>query len=444
MNIKKITNIVNGDLIKSTKKKIKKIRINSQEVKSGDVFIAITGKNKDGHDYIKEAIKKKASTIILSKRDESIEKENINIILVTSTIEALKLLAQENLNTYQTPVIAITGSLGKTTTKNLIYNILGEKYNVLKSKKSYNNIIGVSLTLLEIEKEHEIVILEMGMNNTGEISELSKLCNPFVSVITNISASHIGNLGSLKNILKAKMEIIEGMEDGILVVNGLDKRLKKIKCKNVDVIKTGINNIKCDNADLYFDMTILTLIINDKLHYLKYYIPGKYIIPNILLAIEIGLLFDVEINQIFDMLENYKSVDSRLDYTELNKNNTLLDDSYNASYKSIMNLLSVLKLIDKEIIFILGEIHELGDYSSKIHKKIVKKVNKNKNINLITVGKVYEKYNLNNFSDINELLDSDILDNIENKFIVLKGSRKSQIDIIGDKLKLVYKNSNHS
>jgi len=224
MNVQMINKIVNGNINIDYDFKINKIKTNSKEVEEGDLFIAI---NK-GNDYIDEAINNKASCIII-EQDKIVD---IPTIKVESTINALGLIANYIRRQYDIPLIAITGSNGKTTTKDLISLILSSKYNILKSEKNQNNHIGLPQTLLKLNNKYDVVVLELGMNHLNEISYLSKICLPNYGIITNIGTAHIGNLGSKKNILKAKKEILDGL-NGYLLTNNNDRYLRKIKYKNI-------------------------------------------------------------------------------------------------------------------------------------------------------------------------------------------------------------------
>ena len=206
MKVEEMHTLLHSTLIQGTIKdrKVSNISIDTRTMKKGDAFICLIGKRLDGHQYIKEAIKKKASVIIVSKIVPMITE--IPILLVDNTDEALQTIARYHKEKYEPSVIAITGSVGKTTTKELVAHFLEKKYSVLKSEGNFNNHIGVPMTMLKLNKNHEILVLEMGMNHPGEIARLSMLAHPNVALITNIGTSHIGYLKSRKNILKAKME----------------------------------------------------------------------------------------------------------------------------------------------------------------------------------------------------------------------------------------------
>ena len=271
---------------------INNIKTNSKEVGPNDLFLAI---NK-GHLYIEEAINNGAVAVI----SENGKHYDVLTVHVDSTKEALKKIASYLRSLYKIPLIAITGSTGKTTTKDLISLILSKKYNVLKSEKNNNNDIGLPLTLLNLNEKYDVIVTEMGMNHFGEIKELSNIAKPDYAVITNIGSAHIGNLGSRKNILKAKLEILDGMNNGLLLLNKKDKYLKKIKYKNkiyVDSKKLKVKRIKCLSDCIKFRI--------NKTEF-KFNTPFKHILPDLFLAIQIGMIFGVDLNLISSALCEYK------------------------------------------------------------------------------------------------------------------------------------------
>jgi len=431
MDLDTLLKVVNGTLLKDgIKKKIKNIKIDSRKVKKNDLFIALIGNNFDGHEFIEEVLKKKPSCIIVCRKIDV--ETSVPIILVEDTYESLIKLGAFFRSKYHIPVIAVTGSYGKTTTKEIISDILTQKYKVLKSEKNYNNHIGLPLTLFKLNEKHDICILEMGMNHLGEISKLSKMVKPNIGVITNVGTAHIGNLGSQKNILKAKMEIIDGMNNGLLIVNGKNKYLKKIKYKNL--IKTGIK-LKPYNI-IVDDKVSFKLVINNEVHKFSYNSTNKDLITNFLIAIQIGLIFKVDIEDIKKALLNYKMPKERMNIY-FKSNTKIIDDCYNASFESVISAIDVLDKEKREKILVLGDILELGKYSKRIHKKIGKYLKKKKNIEVLLVGKEV-KYIKNNqfkcFDNNNEVLDYLNKINLDNKTILFKGSRKMQLEKIIEKL----------
>lgn len=424
MNIKQLVDIMNGELIKKSKiDGFNKIRIDTKKVQKNDAFIAIPRKVKNDHDYIEEAIKNKASLIIVDK-DVKI-KQKINVIKVENTLEALYSLARYKRRLFNIPLIAITGSVGKTSTKEIISDILETKYKVLKSKGNDNNHIGLSMILLDLDETYDMIVVELGMNHLNEISKLSKICEPDIALITNIGTSHIGNLGSRQNILKAKLEIIEGMKEGFLFVNGDDKLLKNVDIPNyIRIIKIK-NRYQYRNGKLKYILKKYKYDIN---------IPNKYLINNTLLAIEIGLMFDIDIETIIKKINSYKY--SKQEEISLNHGITLIGDSYNSSYESLMMSLENLKKIKDKKIIILGDILELGNCDVKIHKKIARKIKKYKFEQLLLVGKsVYEIYLKNKkrsiyFKNSKELIKYLKNQKYENKTIFLKASHDMHLEEI--------------
>lgn len=448
MKIADLINITEGMLINKgdIETRIKDIVIDSRKVTEGDLFIALKGQKYDGHDFIDEVITKNVSGIIVDKEID-IPIDDIPIIKVNNTYDSLIKIASYIRNKYDIPLIAITGSVGKTTTKELIYNILSTKYNVLKSINNNNNHIGLPLTLFNLKKEHEIIVTELGMNHFGELKKLSNICKPNVAVITNIGTAHIGNLGSKRNIFKAKMEILDGMDEGNIVINGDDKYLNKLDrkkyTKKFKIYKCGYNdknhlyafNIKCD-----FEKTTFNIKVLDEVHKVTFNVPGKHLIPNILLAIQVGLLYGINIKHIIKAISEYKTLDKRMDIIKLKKNNTLIADCYNSSYESLIGVLELIKNVQTNKLIILGDILELGKYSKKIHLKIGKYLKKMNNTMTLLVGKEMKviKGATKHFDD-NESLIKYLEDlNFYNSIILIKGSRKLHLEEIKEYLEERY------
>ena len=426
MNSDVLLNIIDGSYLnKGTKRKINDIKIDSRKINKNDAFIALKGSNFDGHDYIKDAIKRKASVIVVDKKIDI--KTNVPIILVEDTYESLMKIGTFFRSKYDIPVIGITGSCGKTTTKELIYTILSKKYKVLKNEKNYNNHIGIPLTLTKLNNTYNICVLEMGMNHFGEISKLSNVVKPTIGIITNIGTSHIGNLGSKKNILKAKMEILDGMNDGLLIINNENKLLKKIKYSNI--IRCG-KELKpyCISVN---DKVSFELVINNEVHKFEYNSINKDLIMDFVLAIQIGLLFDIDIADIKEILRNYSMPENRMNI--INKGTTkIINDCYNSSLESVKASLNSIKN-DKNKIIILGDILELGDYTIKIHKEIGKLLTKIKDKQVLLVGenvKYIKNKNYKYFDNNNELINYIKKINLSNTTILIKGSRKMHLEEI--------------
>lgn len=400
MKLSEINNILKGKINKDVS--FNKIKMNSKDITTNDVFLAI---NK-GHNYIDEAINNGAVGII-SEYDLDYPS-----IKVDNSILALGKIANYIRNLYDIPLIAITGSVGKTTTKELIYNVLSKKYKVLKSEKNKNNNIGCPLTLLNLDETYDIIVLEFGMNHFNEISYLSKICNPDYAVITNIGTAHIGNLGSKKNILKAKLEILDGMSNKNIIVNNKDRYLKRIK-NTIKVDEKRLNVIYKNENEFIIDNVIFNY---------KY----KHILPDIFIAIKVGLLFDINLKLISEAISKFEPIDGRLNI--INREYKIIDDSYNSSYES---LIEGLKSLDNNFKYIvLADMLELGKFSIKYHKKVNRYLKKIKNKKVLLIGN-YTKYidgiHFENLDELILFLKSNIN---KGDTVYIKGSRKFNLDII--------------
>ena len=363
----------------------------------GDTYIALKGNSSNGNDFWEEALKKGASTIIIDEKkisDKDIEKyKNKNIILVKNTKEALKQIAIEKRNMYKNLiVVGVTGSVGKTSTKDIIANTLSQKYKTLKTEGNMNNDIGLPFTILNL-RDHEAAVIEMGMNHLGEISELTKIAKPTISVITNIGTSHIGNLGSRENILKAKLEILEGMENPILVINNDNDMLNTWANENPTKanIKTfGIQNQSICTAEKIEKKENYSKFIchyeNDNFE-IEVPIGGEVFILNALCAALVGKILNLSNEQIRKGIATFELTKKRMELIKIKNNITLINDSYNASLDSMkasINYLSETENTRK--IAVLGDMFELGDFSEELHRKVGLEVAKNKIDLLFAIG----------------------------------------------------------
>ena len=402
-------------------KKINKIEFDSRNIQKNDIFIAIKGNNFDGNDFLAEAIKKGSIYCITDK--------NINNKKCIKVLDIKKLifdLTNYIRCKYNIPLIAITGSNGKTTTKELIYQILKSKYNILKSEGNNNNIYGVSKTLFNLDEKYDLILLELGSNHSGEISYLSKMCNPTYSIITNIGTSHIGNFKSRKNIFKEKISILDGMKEKKLIVNGDDKYLKKL-----NYYKCGINygnnlvayNIRSDYNKLNFNIHI------DSEYEVEFNYPIMHFINDILLAIKTALDFNIDMKDIVEGIKNFNNIDMRMNIVKTSKY-VIINDCYNSSFESLKGGINYLKTLSGNKIIILGDILELGSYSKKIHKKVNRYLRPVKDSLVLTKGE-YTKYingiHFKNNADIIEYLKG--MD-LKGKYIYVKGSRKMKLEEI--------------
>ncbi|WP_162523548.1 UDP-N-acetylmuramoyl-tripeptide--D-alanyl-D-alanine ligase [Calorimonas adulescens] len=351
------------------------ISIDSRNIKNGQLFIPLVGERFDGHDFILNAVRGGA-TACLTQKDIEIGDNDTVLIRVQDTLRSLQDIAKYMRQKYsKVKVIAITGSTGKTTTKNFVTSVLSQKYKVLSNIGNYNNQIGLPLTLVDIDETHDIAVLEMGMNSFGEIRNLSDIARPDVAIITNIGTAHIGNLGSRENILKAKLEITEFFgEDNIAYFNGDDDLLNKVN-GNYRILYFGFNekndiqafNIKSNKQDgMEFDVRYK----GDIKHFMTK-IPGKHNILNALPAIAAGYNFGMKYEDIFDGLAGTVNEKMRLKLISVN-GISIIDDTYNANPDSVKAAIDYLIDIstNRRKVVILGDMLELGEYTVKAHEEI--------------------------------------------------------------------------
>lgn len=396
IDAQKIQEICNGKLLtNNVENKVNNFIIDSRNINEGDCFVAIKGENNNGNKFLKMALEKGASVCLVDEESEEglIKKYNHRtIIKVADTIRAIQEIAKYKRSLYDIPVIAVTGSVGKTSTKDIIASVLSQKYNVLKTEGNFNNHIGLPMTLLKL-KDHTAVVVEMGMNHFNEISVLTNIAKPTVAVITNIGTSHIGNLGSRENILKAKLEILEGLqENGKIIINN-DNDLLHNWAQTVDnhnVLTYGIENksefvpknIKENNNETKYKINIEGIEYNVKVP-----VMGKHFIYNSLCAIAVGRTLNIEPEKIIQGISNFKLTAKRMDFRKVKNNAIVLADYYNASYDSMKSALEVVKDYKaNRRIAVLGDMLELGEFSEQLHKDVGTEVYNNKIDILITVG----------------------------------------------------------
>ncbi|MBR1376549.1 MAG: UDP-N-acetylmuramoyl-tripeptide--D-alanyl-D-alanine ligase [Bacilli bacterium] len=426
MTIKELIKLIDGkalNLPKNIKKEIKSFRLNSKEVEKDDVFICIN----NGYLYIDDAINNGAVCII-SDRDIHIKSE-VCILKVTDIKDTLLKITGYIRDKYKyIPLIAITGSVGKTTTKELLDHILSSKYKVLKNDGNKNNYIGISETMFKLNNDYDVVILEVGMNHFGEIDEISKAIKPEIATITNIGTSHIGYLGSVKNILKAKMEIVNGMHNGDLVVPYLDKLLKHIKYDNINKCRdVKISNIKVTDK-LNFDLKYQ----EDKYN-ISFNIPNKSYISNILVAFELSTYFVIHPKDVVERINSYEAVASRMNIIDM-VDYKIIDDTYNSSYESLKGVLDYVKKIKGNKLVILGDIKELGEYSPRIHKKINKLLKNVDKDDILLVGEDTKYIDGIHFIDNDDIINYLNKINLKDYTILVKGSRLMHMEDIVNSL----------
>lgn len=369
----------------------------TREVKKGDIYVGIKGEKVNGGIYYEKAFENGAKGCIVQEveiEEEQKEKYKDKIIIkVEDTIKALQQIASFKRNKYNIPVIAITGSVGKTSTKDIIASVVSQKYNTLKTMGNYNNHIGVPLTILNL-KEHEALVIEMGMNHLKEISILTQIAKPTIAVITNIGTAHIGNLGSRENILKAKLEILEGLqEDGAIIINNDNDLLHKWQQESKE---KNIQTYGIENESNYMAEEIIAnedgskYTLKGKNTKIEVPVGGNHFVLNSLCAIAVGERLNIEIEEIKEGIKNFELTKKRMDISTVN-GMTIINDSYNANYDSVKAAIEYLAgRIEKRKIAVLGDMLELGKFSKQLHEKVGEELIKNKIDIIITVGKEAE------------------------------------------------------
>lgn len=393
---KDVIRLCRGKLLNGTSDIVlKNFCIDTRKIQEGDVYVAIRGEKHDGHDFYQEAIAKGASSIVIDHVIEDAEYFDCTVILVEDTIKCLQNLARYKRGLYQIPVIAVTGSVGKTSTKDMIASVISQKYKTCKTMGNYNNHLGVPLTILSLTDE-EVCVVEMGMNHLREIALLSDIAKPTISVITNIGTAHIGNLGSRENILKAKLEILEGMIGNDVVINIDDDMLCSVQEKlkgNYQVHTTSI--IKASD---YQAVDRKEDVFSSKFH-LAYKdmefvvnVGGKAFIYNALIAYAVGKILKIEDHLIRDGLMKFKLSSNRLERKVTSRGSILIDDTYNANYDSMKASVELLgRVQNARRIAILGDMLELGEYSRNLHEQLAEVIVKNHIDILVTIGQ-YSNY----------------------------------------------------
>lgn len=376
ITIQEILQAVNGRLLGEEfplDAAIDRVDTDSRNLHPGSLFLPLVGERFDGHAYIQQALESGAAGCLTARERESYLPGKF-YIKVTNTQRALRDLARWYKSRFDIPFVAITGSVGKTTTRDMVAAVLGERYKVLKTQGNFNNQVGLPLTLLQLDHSHEICVLEMGMNHPGEIDYLSSIVEPDVAVITNVGDAHIENLGSRKNTLEAKCEIFHHMKpEGLAVLNGDDELLTTLRetlkrpilwcgkgpgCdyQAAHVESDGEHLIHCEvfTPDSQFDLEIPAL--------------GHHMIYPALTAIAIGRHFGLTQQELVQGVLHFAPTKMRMNILRRGEGIVILDDTYNANPQSVRAAIQVLAdSKGKRKVAVLGDMLELGPLAPALH-----------------------------------------------------------------------------
>lgn len=383
------------------------VSTDSRTIKEGEIFIALKGQKFDGHDFLGDAISKGATAIIVERETGfTVHGSRFTVVIVPETLRALQDIAHSVRLKYDIPVIGVTGSNGKSTTKEMISSILSKKWKVLKSEGNINNHIGVPLTILKLMPEHKAVVLEMAMRAKGEIKRLSEIAIPTIGVITNIGPAHLETLGSLERIAEAKAEIIEGLgKEGTAIINNDDPFLKKLDLSRFKgwMVSFGLDEdadlhavkIKLKGRSSTFSVVVKTNIIDYlmpsvglpstapiigrkkeiRIEGINLPVPGRYNIYNALAAASAAITLGFDPAAVKEGLEGFKPLPMRAELIEI-KGRKVINDAYNANPDSMEAALQTLRGISNngKSIAVLGDMLELGDYKEEAHRELGSKI----------------------------------------------------------------------
>jgi len=404
------------------------ITTDSRNIKKGDLFFALKGDNFNGNKFAEKAIQEGASFAII---DEEEYNTNDKCFLVEDVLFTLQQLANHHRREFKNlKMLAITGTNGKTTTKELCYEILSKKYKTIATLGNFNNHIGVPLTLLRINKETELAIIEMGANHVGEIDFLCRIAEPIYGLITNIGRAHLEGFGSFEGVIEAKTELFRYLdkEDHYAIINMDDKSL-------IDYSKRHQNKFYTYSIEekTYSE----TASINYKGIRINSNLVGSYNSQNLLAAIIVGEIFEVPLNISAKAIEDYKPNNHR-SQIQKTKNNTLILDCYNANPSSLSAALKDFENLkaNKKYAFI-GAMKELGACSEQEHKHIVEILEKMNLDEIVLVGKEFEKLKTQNMLWFNSSVDTKEYfskNKIIGSTILIKGSNSTKMEVIADVL----------
>lgn len=454
LTIYDILNLTNGTLVSGDiDLQINNVSIDSRTINTGDLFVALEGENFDGHDFILEAVSGGAVGVVAEEKKLSkCSTVDSALVSVQSTLKAFSEIARGHRMQYDIPLIAVTGSNGKTTTKDMLAAILSQKYQVLKSKENYNNEIGLPYTLLKIQEETKVAVVEMAMRGIGQIKELCETAMPQIGILTNIGPAHFELLGSLRRIALAKGELLKELPaDGLAVINWEDEWCKNIsslaKCR---IIKYGFNkecdvraeNIYSEGLRIHYD-----LCYKKEREQVSLPVTGKHNVLNSLAAAAASVYLGFGLNEISSGLSSFQLSAMRLEFINAQKGSIVINDAYNANPVSTKASLEILQDVPgSRKIAVLGDMLELGELTEQGHLEVGKDAAEKGVDYLITVGRLSKDISrgailagmtenkIFHFFDLDTAAEKTLELLANNAVVLIKGSRSMKMENIARKL----------
>lgn len=403
---------------------------------TGKLFLALIGERFDGNDFAEKALANGAKGAIISNKAL---REHTKCIYVKDTLACLQNLATYHRNFCKTPIIAITGTNGKTTTKELLNSVLSQHFRTFSTKGNFNNHIGVPLSLLSITPETELAIIEMGANHIGDIHELCEIAEPNYGLITNIGIAHLEGFGSVEGIKKTKTELFRFLEknNGTIFINRNEPSLNEFPATSypsdelVEYGKPTESNFKLKLIEITPTLSLQLETKTGKKHPIKTQLAGKYNLNNIWTALALGDYFKVPLKKIIKGIEEYTPSNNRSQMVRIGSNQILLD-AYNANPTSMMAALENFTHFPSPKIAILGDMLELGATSEEEHQALINQITTKLKIEAILIGPEFQKTtknsNIRSYENINQLKAIFNWSKYQNTHFLIKGSRGIKLE----------------
>ena len=371
--VKELCAAVGGTLLQQSGAVVTQVSTDSRSIPNRALFVPLVGERFDGHDYLDAALERGAAGCLTAKKPAALLKDKF-YIQVSDTLEALKTLAAWYRAKFDIPMVQVTGSAGKTTTKEMIAAVLGQRFSTLKTQANFNNAIGTPLTLLNLSPEHQAAVIETGMNHFGEIRYLGEMVRPTVAVITNVGDAHIENLGGTRQgILQAKCEIFENLQPGgLAVLNGDDELLsglalpfETVLCGRNERCGVRVTNV----AEHGIEGVTCTVTTKQEVYEVAIPSPGAYMIYPAAMAIAIGEHLGLTKAELLSGIAAYRPVGSRMHLVRCGNDRIIIDDCYNANPQAMAEALRILAQTEHpRRMAVLGDMGELGDLTEQAHR----------------------------------------------------------------------------